>query len=207
MTDCYGIQRLYRARLDNKPHDDTRLRDQHQLEVYLHALGLMKKHGMRTVVDLGCGSAYKLMTYLSDYDTVGLELPPTVEHLRQQYPDRSWNVCDFNRPTDIDADVLICADVIEHLADPDELMRFITSCTYRFLVISTPDRSLLYRPWQRGYYGPPRNRAHVREWTFREFRRYLSPHVRILIHRITNLAQHTQMAICTPLDSDATWDG
>jgi hypothetical protein len=78
MQERYCIKRLYRARRHYHHHDDSSLEDQWQLEVYLCALGLMKKHGLRSVIDIGCGSAYKLVTYLGDYDTVGLELPVNI---------------------------------------------------------------------------------------------------------------------------------
>ena len=46
-----------------------------------------------------------------------------------------------------------------------------------------------------GFWGPPINPAHLREWTFKEFRQYVSQHFDIVDHRITNAAQWTQMII------------
>jgi 2-polyprenyl-3-methyl-5-hydroxy-6-metoxy-1,4-benzoquinol methylase len=129
----------------------TASQDQWQLEVYLHALGLMKKHNLESVVDIGCGSAYKLITDLGDYKTIGLELPENVRLLQKQYPARKWQVSDFSTRHDISADVVICSDIIEHLVDPDELIEFIKGIPFKYLILSTPNRELLYRPWKRGF--------------------------------------------------------
>ncbi len=198
MTKRYCIKRLYRARHRYTHHDDSPFEDQWQLEVYLHALGLRTKHDLKSVVDIGCGSAYKLRTYFKAYERTGLELPVNVQKLKTQFPNERWLVSDFQKEPGLSADVIICSDVIEHLLDPDELTEFIKRIAYKYLVISTPDRNLLYHPWKRGYWGPPSNPAHQREWAFEEFGKYLSQHFTLVDHRVTNLYQHTQMAICTP---------
>jgi len=194
----YCIWRLYRARRTYGHHDDSSCEDQWQLEVYLYALGLMKKHAWRSVIDIGCGSAYKLLTYLGDYETLGTELPGNVALLKERYPDRKWAVSDFSRRDLAPVDLIICSDVIEHLVDPDGLLEFVRYVPFKCMILSTPDRHLFYRPWHRGFWGPPKNEAHQREWTFREFNRYISMHFRVLDHRITNLRQATQMIVCGP---------
>jgi len=197
MTKKYCIKRFYRARTQYQHHDDSLLEDQWQLEIYLHALGLMKKKKFKSIVDIGCGSGYKLVTYLGDYETLGLELPANVEILRKKYPERKWEVSDFS-VTDITTDIVICADVIEHLVNPDELLDYIKCISYKYLILSTPDRNLVYRPWHKGYYGPPKNQAHIREWNFKEFGEYISMHFNVIDQRVTNLGQCTQMIICKP---------
>jgi hypothetical protein len=198
MQERYCIKRLYRARRQYHHHDDSSLEDQWQLEVYLCALGLMKQHGLRSVIDIGCGSAYKLVTYLGDYDTVGLELPVNIEMLQERYPDREWQIADFATKTIVSADVIICADVIEHLVDPEELVSFIKGIRCIYLIVSTPERGLLHRPWNRGFWGPPEIPYHQREWAFREFEKYMTLHFDIIDHRITNREQATQMVVCKP---------
>ena len=158
------------------PHfDDTEYTDECQLEVYLYALGLMKKHGLRSVADVGCGSAYKLITYLGDYNTLGLEVAANIPALRERYPGRQFAESDFQGkpPT---ADVVICSDVIEHLTDPDALLFFLRRATCRFLIIATPTRiDKLRFLWQKPkHLTVPRNIHHVREWTEKEFARYLA---------------------------------
>ena len=197
MTKDYCIDAAYQARSEYYHFDDL-LEDEWQLEVYLHALGLMKKYDLSSVIDVGCGSGYKLITYLGEYSTLGLELPENVERLAKTYPARKWQISDFSSRSRLDADVVICSDVIEHLVEPDELLDFIKTISYKYLVISTPERDLVYQPDQQGRMGPPANPAHVREWNFGEFGDYLSMHFKIIDHRVTNLGQATQMAICRP---------
>lgn len=193
----YCISQFYRARTQYHHYDDI-AEDKWQMEVYLHALGLMKKNNFKTIVDIGCGSAYKLVTYFKGYETIGLELPINVEKLKAKYPDKEWRISDFSTKPDIITDVVICSDVIEHLVDPDQLLEFIKDIKYKYLVISTPDKNLLYRPWRKGYWGPPINEAHIREWNYKEFAKYMSMHFDVIDHRVTNLAQGTQMMICEP---------
>jgi len=198
MKKRYCIKISYQTRDKYHHYNDLTLEDEWQLEVYLHALGLMKKYGLNSVVDIGCGSAYKLITYLGEYQTIGLEVPDNVKSLKEKYPDKQWEVSDFNADLHITADVVICSDVIEHLIDPDDLLGFIKRISYKYLILSTPDRSLIYKPWNKGYWGPPKNPAHQREWSFDEFRKYISAHFDIIDHRVTNLHQWTQMIICRP---------
>ena len=194
----YNITRYYQTRSAYHHFDDFLMTESWQLEVYLFALGLMKKHCLQTVLDIGCGSGYKLVTYLGGYDTLGLELPLNVIRLREKYPNRKWHVSKLAEPRQHQADLIICSDVIEHLADPDELCEFIKEADYQFVLFSTPARNRVYRLWQKGYWGPPQNLAHMREWTEGEFRRYLGQHFRVIDQRITNLQQGTQMVICRP---------
>lgn len=196
MTKEYCINRFYRARNQYHHYDDSALEDQWQLEIYLHALGLMKKNQLRSIVDIGCGSAYKLVTYFKEYETLGLEIPANLELLQKKYPDNHWQLSDFSTKPNITTDVVICSDVIEHLVNPDDLLNYIKGITFKYLILSTPDRSLLHKPWNRHYYGPPKNKAHIREWTFEEFANYISMHFDIIDHRVTNLGQRTQMTIC-----------
>ena len=193
----YYLNRFYKARRDNLQYDDNANEDQWQLEIYLHALAIMKKNAFHSVLDIGCGSGYKLITYLGDYQTTGLELTDNVDLLSARYPDRQWQVSDFDKGAGYSVDVAICSDVIEHLVDPDELIDFLAKIKFRYLVLSSPARDLMHKRWHPLYYGPPVNKAHVREWTQHEFKQYISSRFTVLDHRVTNLEQCTQLIVCT----------
>lgn len=202
----YYIKRLYINRSSYTHHNDISFQDEYQLEVYLFALGLMKKHNLKSVIDIGCGSGYKLVTYLGEYDTLGIELPENVAWLKKTYPERKWEAVDFGGGENLSADVVICADVIEHLVDPDELLDFIKKIRWQYCIFSTPCRSLRFLSWRdilrlrwvRKIWGPPGQRAHVREWSYEELNRYLSQHFIVTDHRVTNINQTTQMVVCKP---------
>lgn len=137
-----------------------------------------------------------MITYLGEYETLGLELQENIDLLKQKHPERQWQLSDFSVDPNINTDLIICSDVIEHIVDPDELLEYIKSMKFKYLIISTPDRGLLYRPWSRGNIGPPSNKAHIREWAFKELADYISKHFNVIDHRVTNMHQATQMIVC-----------
>lgn len=186
--DRYCIKDGYTPRLKNRYFDDTPLKDEWQREVYETARSIADQHHFQSVLDIGTGSAYKLLKYFRASDTLGMDLPPTVRWLKRHYPDRRWTDKFEPQPG---FDVLICADVIEHIPDPDQVLDLIARCRPQVAVISTPDRSLL----KRGHDGPPGNKAHVREWAYEEFATYISQRFHILDHFISNIPQSTQVVV------------
>jgi len=189
----YFIRPDYTSRLGNAFYDDVPNTDHWQREVYEFARQVCVRERIASVCDVGCGSAYKLMTYLSDFQTLGIDLPPTVKYLREQYPDREWMENDFQRIPQRPVGMVIAADVIEHLPCPNELILYIQRLAPKAIVVSTPDRVLAGR---RGLDGPPTNPAHVREWTFAEFHAYMSSAFVVEKHFISNREQGTQCVLC-----------
>lgn len=189
----YEIKRGYRHRKKEIYCDDTPHTDEYQKEVYELARFYLDKYGHKNILDIGCGSAFKLMKYFSDCNTVGVDVDKTYEFLKKKYPDRIW--VNAAQPDQIPkkAEIVICSDVIEHLANPDTLIELIKSIDFELLFISTPERNLV-RGWY--HYGPPDNFCHVREWNAKEFRRYISPHFDIVSHQITSIEDSTQLLIC-----------
>lgn len=189
--DRYCIKDGYKPRLRNRFFDDTPLKDEWQKEVYEKARAVADLHRLRSILDIGTGSGFKLLKHFADKETVGIDLPRTVAWLKQTYPHRNWS--DSLEPGAC-FDLVICADVIEHVVDPDQILDLIQRCNPQFSVISTPDRSLLTR----GHDGPPGNKAHVREWTFDEFALYIERRLKIVEHFISNREQRTQVVIAVP---------
>jgi SAM-dependent methyltransferase len=154
-----------------------------QKEVYQKALEIVSANNYESVLDIGCGSGWKLHYYFAGYRTLGLEVPKTLRWLKQQYPDNDWAESDFRLCLNEPFDMVVCADVIEHLFDPDELLRFIKRIDFKRLVISTPERDAI-QMYQEGrtWNGPPKSNKHVREWSFAEFSTYIGQHFDILEH-------------------------
>lgn len=187
IRDHYYIKKSYKARLENAHFNDVKLTDEFQKEVYLAALLLMRELVPQTqdgsgrkglVADIGAGSGYKLMHYIApEFDTIGFDTEPAISFLRDKYPDAEW--VDSGEPEESlpswksgerKLDMCICSDVIEHIRDPDDLLKFLLSLKCSVYVISTPKRDAL----KKADSGPPINGHHVREWTFHEFQLYLT---------------------------------
>ena len=189
--DRYCIKDGYKPRLWNRFFDDTPLKDEWQKEVYVKAREIADRNSLRSVLDIGTGSGFKLLKYFGDMETLGIDLPRTVAWLKRTYPQRNWTD-QFAPRTGFD--LVICADVIEHIPDPDQVLNLIEQCRPRFAVISTPDRALL----KRGLDGPPGNKAHVREWAFTEFGQYVGRRFAVCEHFISNYEQSTQVVVTAP---------
>ncbi len=191
----YHIKRGYLHKDAYVYFDDTENTDEWQREVYMKAKSYAEDYDLKTVIDLGCGSAYKLISLFNDYNTIGIDVSPTYEFLKDKYPDKNWlKLGDFDMAS-LSADIVICSDVIEHVLNPDELLHNIKKIkSVKYIFISTPDRNLIpTKP-----FGPPFNPSHIREWTFEELESYLSQHFTIVDHMVTNRKQWTQLIIAEP---------
>lgn len=154
--------------------DSDKSSKRYQKAVYRHAA---KIHEGGRVLDVGCGTGYKTMKFFRRAETLGLEIEPSLSFLRKKYPDRSWEESNFGTIPQGCFPLVICADVIEHIMDPDELLDFISQIDFATCVMSTPDRDTLNNEL-----GPPRNRSHLREWSFSEFKSYIGEHFQVMEH-------------------------
>lgn len=153
----------------------------YQEPVYRWAAKLVKADRLAPVVDVGCGTAFKMMKHLAPVTDriVGADQASGIDRARARYPEASfvagdltdsalWEELRSMRPS-----FVLCADVIEHVADPAALVENLASLvrgTHARLLISTPDRSLMEKSPP---LGPPTNALHVREWLPSEFRQLL----------------------------------
>jgi len=191
----YCIRGAYQHRSAYTYNDDTGLTDEWQREVYQRASKIAFDEGLTTIGDVGCGSGFKLIRYLGQFATTGFDVPETVEFLKKKYPDRTWTTQELSDTSDQQFDLVISADVIEHVLDPDRLLRFIVAKAKSWIVLSTPDRDLIWSRLSPHRLGPPYNPCHVREWSFQEFGRFVAQYLDIVEHSISNSNQGTQMVV------------
>ena len=143
--------------------------------------------------DFGAGSGFKLMTRFQEFETVGIDVPETVEFLKTTYPDRMWLNTGELSPEMFDGfDLVIASDVIEHLPEPEALLDALARSNAANIVLSTPARELLIRRGDRPL-GPPKNPHHFLEWTTEEFRSFVSQYLDVVLQRVSNEAQSTQL--------------
>jgi hypothetical protein len=186
------IPKEYNERLNPGQYFDMGMKDEWQKEVYEKAFEIYKENNFKSVVDLGCGSAYKLLNYFpKDATLIGVEEELTYNWLVKEFPNNTWLKFDDNLELD-QFDLLVCSDVVEHIVDVVSFMNWMAKQPWKIAVISTPDRSLLYNP---SHIGPPGNGSHVREWTFEEFNNFISQWFNVKDHLITNKGQATQTII------------
>lgn len=187
----YNIDIPYTINSSPLHHNDIGYADSSQLEVYEFAKSIADEYSYNTIVDIGCGSGYKLIKLFDKFNTIGIETEPCISHLRQAYPDHTW--IDSGDPeesfqlfNDMTCDLIICSDVIEHIIDPDDLLTYIDAFEFKHALISTPCREVLCTDakysnrYAKSFNGPPLNPCHVREWTFNEFKEYLSTKFNLL---------------------------
>lgn len=177
--DRYFIKQGYRENENPREYRDSLENAQtYQVDVYRHAEVLASSSDVHSVLDIGCGLATKLIEFISPHcdDITGIDCPETIEQCRSMHGAGSWIAGDIESPSfrvDGTFDLIISADVIEHLREPDRLLQLIRKASHAatLVVLSTPERDL-----RRGEQdmGPPANRAHVREWNAQELATYLT---------------------------------
>jgi SAM-dependent methyltransferase len=189
----FSIKPGYHHATSAEQFDDTNSTDEWQREVYELANDVLTKAGYTSVIDVGCGSGYKLVHLLNKYITTGIEIDPAFSFLQRKYPDRKWLLFEHVIPSQLKADVVICSDVIEHLDNPDDVLDFISEIDFQQLIISTPERDAVAG---RNDFGPPENTSHYREWNAIEFKNYLRQWFVVKEQQIFNAKSVTQVVIC-----------
>ena len=140
---------------------------------FVRDLAIEKK--MSKILDIGCGPARKLMTLLSQaVDVYGIDQESAIAFCKEQYTTGHFYTDNFEEPELIlneTFDLIICSDVIEHLEDPDVLLRYIRRfCSETTLVLlSTPERDRIRGENCLSCPQP----EHIREWNSAEFSNYL----------------------------------
>ncbi len=185
MTDRYGIRDDYRARRAARVHDASdaywtpsriALSGEWQYDVYRLARKLVRERGAKSVLDVGSGPGTKLRDLIAPVcrDLTLVDQASTREIAERSVPGARFVGADLAE-IELDLgrrfDLVICADVIEHLLDPDPCLEFIRRHVSPdgAAVISTPDRDHLRGPDCLSSPHP----EHVREWSGGELRAYL----------------------------------
>lgn len=186
----YCIKPDYKSREKISYFDARSSKDEYQDNIYKKMKDFFVANKLNSILDVGCGSGFKLIKYFQDFSIAGTEVEPTLSFLKITYPNHIWYLSDFSKKLDKEFDFVCAMDVVEHLIDPDEMLEFMIKNSNQYVGISTPDRDALAC----GKNGPPNNPFHIREWTYSEFKDYISCFLKILIHEKTFTGQ--QYVIC-----------
>lgn len=159
----------------------------YQYDVYLTAARLARERHSKTLLDVGSGPPVKLGKLMPAGIEISLvDQPNTARHAADLLPNAQFFSANLeNALPSIGRmfDLILCADVIEHLVDPEPCLDFMRRhlAPQGLLLISTPERDSL-----RGktcMHSP--HPMHVREWSFDEFAHFLgSRNLDIVEHRL-----------------------
>ena len=156
--------------------------------LYKFCKKLVKKQKLKSVLDIGCGSALNLMKFIQpECDEVfGIDQEKVINYCKKRYGLKTFisdNIENSSLNLDKKFDLILSFDVIEHLLDPNKLISYIKKYSHEntLIIITTPERDIL-RGKNCNY--SPKN-THVREWNTIEFKKYLrSQNFEILAHII-----------------------
>ena len=212
----HGIRAGYVARAAPRYFLDAEPGVVWQPDVYAATACAAHALGARRIIDVGCGSAKKLVPLRDEFTLIGIDHGANLDGCRARYPWGDWRHHDLEEAAplpvsddELDGAVLVSSDVIEHLMRPELLVRKLALALRhgaRAVVISTPERE---RTWGAEQNGPPPNEAHVREWTLAELAAFLESegleHGDLLLTR-SNDREHelaTSLAVLVATESDA----
>lgn len=173
--DNFCIKSGYIIRVNNDYYTDYPHVDGHQPDVYKLAYYLAKKDKINHIVDIGSGNANKHVPYKDEgINLILIDHGNNLNNINSKLKnvitriDIDLEKIDKDMEFDLTNSIVILADVIEHIVDPDPLLNYLSKISKecKYLLISTPDRE---RNWGVNHMGPPPNGAHCREWTLKEF--------------------------------------
>lgn len=158
--------------IDNVVHSSA-----YQVAVYTTAQALIHQYQLQSVLDIGCGVGKKLEKFIYPIceDITGIDAESSIRYCKTKYHFGDWRVDDIeNSQLSLHRqyDLIIAADVIEHLINPDKLLDYIKRYSHpnTIILISTPERDAVRG---KAHFGPPKNVYHVREWNMVELDHYL----------------------------------
>ncbi|HXK21913.1 MAG TPA: class I SAM-dependent methyltransferase [Myxococcota bacterium] len=148
----------------------------YQEPVYRWCRALLLRRGARSFLDVGCGTAAKVAGWIAPHchDLTLIDRESSRALAARFVPSARFIGADLDAlGTHLGRrfDLIVCADVLEHLRDPEICLRFLREhlAPDGRAVLSTPERDNLRG---RGCLVSP-HPDHVREWSAREFRGFV----------------------------------
>ena len=95
-----------------------------------------------SVLDVGCGQGSFLQELLADFPNIrphGVDISATaIDLARSRVPNGHFWVLDLERDSlDVKFDILVCSEVLEHLADDSSALQNLARMTGSYLIVST----------------------------------------------------------------------
>jgi 2-polyprenyl-3-methyl-5-hydroxy-6-metoxy-1,4-benzoquinol methylase len=181
---------------------------QHIMRGFDNALtSLVRRAAPTSIYEIGCGEGYWVLRWNSEgIATSGSDFSATVVDIARENavaqrisPDvfTRKNIYEVT-PDDIEADLVVCCEVLEHLDEPERALRILASLRARHVILSVPREPI----WSamnlaRGkYIGALGNTpGHVQRWSQRGFVRLVEKYFDIVEMR---MPIPWTMVLCTP---------
>jgi 2-polyprenyl-3-methyl-5-hydroxy-6-metoxy-1,4-benzoquinol methylase len=165
----------------------------YQFHVYSFAARFARRKSLTIISDVGCGPAVKTAHFFSgqEYKVYLYDQESCRSICATQMPTADFYSVNLESATIITqtqkCDLVICSDVLEHLANPGECIELCKRLvsTNGYIIFSTPERDQL-RGMDCMASGHPQ---HIREWNRREFIQLLK-HFELTIIQSKLLPQH-----------------
>jgi SAM-dependent methyltransferase len=185
----------YVSRWPVAQHDAWTADEAYQDSVYALAAPVLKQVPGGLVVDWGCGSGRKMAKYFRTVEVIGVELHQHIARLEREHPSYAFATSAL-RLSGLKADVLLLADVIEHVENPRAFLpALLQGLEPKVVVISTPAREHIVGG---SLTGPPTNPCHAREWTMPEFAEFIGQFLTIDEHTLIDPPRATQCIVGRP---------
>ncbi|WP_339742009.1 class I SAM-dependent methyltransferase [uncultured Rubinisphaera sp.] len=152
------------------------LASEYQYDVYVECAKWLLNHPSKSILEIGCGPAVKTAEFLVPFSKqiVLIDQPSIREIATKNVPESEFYSVNLESPdftSEIKFDLIMCADVIEHLHNPDPCLELIYEhlSDQGVVFLSTPERDVRYYPGCNSSQHP----AHIREWNQPEFSTYI----------------------------------
>ena len=147
----------------------------------------------KRICDLWPGSGDKLMSRFEAFETVGIDEATHLASAREAFPGAMWVEAGIIEPQLFAGfDLVICANVLEHLAEPDVLMDALARSDVESVVFSTPERNALLQADGRSF-GPPQAANRYFEWTSAEFARFVDTYFDVVGQHVSSHDDTSQL--------------
>lgn len=187
MTPTFNIKAGYTPNLTQQTFDEEggnywneqRVSDSRlfQFHVYEMCRNLIATRGYTSFMDVGCGPATKVESLIQSVcnDITLIDQPSSADMIAQRVPSAKFiglNLEQFDLNLGHQVDLIVCADVIEHLIDPRPCVEFIRRhlADGGLAILSTPERDIVRGSSCTSCPKP----EHVREWNSEEFKEFLT---------------------------------
>jgi len=150
---------------------------------------LVIKSAPNTIHEVGCGEGQIISKILNDkYSILGSDISEQCLALAEKELSSKINVSLINadiyklNPINHSADLVICCEVLEHLSNPEEAMKILSSITKKYLILSVPREPIwrILNLMRFKYFNSLGNTpGHLQNWSKKKFIQFVSSYMNI----------------------------